>query len=111
MPNPPLHRPRASHVLLPTLALVVIAGGCKTYEARPLDIDADRATFLARTPPSPEVREFAAALAARSATPAPFDLADGVTLPEAELVALVFNPAQPRAAHRYGRVRGRRENL
>ncbi|MFN5957626.1 MAG: hypothetical protein ACK462_06785, partial [Planctomyces sp.] len=52
-------------------ALVALAaGGCQSYERRPLDMTGHQAAFLARTPESPEVRTFAESLAARSPAPA-----------------------------------------
>lgn len=69
-----------------------LVAGCQSYEPAPLDMPAHTAAFLARTPESPEVQAFAAQLApAASAARTPFDATDGLTLHEAELVALVFN--------------------
>ncbi len=70
---------RTSPVLLSVLALASIAG-CASYERKPLDLDAVREEFLARTP----------ALPAPSADAA-FDVADGLSAAEAEALLLVFN--------------------
>ncbi len=73
----------------------LLAGGCQSYEPRPLDLDATRAAWLVRSPSDDSVREFAAALdraEGRSPSKA-FDADDGLTLAEGEAVALVFNPA------------------
>jgi len=68
--------------------------GCQSYEPKPLDLDATRAAWLTRSPADPSVREFAAALdrAERGSVMGGFDPSDGLTLAEAEVVALVFNP-------------------
>lgn len=74
---------------------IVWAGGCQSYERRPLDLARHHAQFLARSPESPEVRLFAQTLAARSTetqeTPPNFDPSDGITCGEAEVLAVVFN--------------------
>lgn len=76
--------------------LVLLAGGCQSYERRPLDVAGHQAAFLARTPESPEVRAFADALGAQPLgtggdAAEGFDPADGITRAEAEVIALVFN--------------------
>lgn len=82
------------------MKLALLAGaaaglaGCTSYERRPLDVDATRAAWLSRSPSDDSVRAFAASLdRAEGATRSVgFDPADGLTLAEAEAVALVFNP-------------------
>jgi len=76
---------------------LVVLTGCQSYERRPLDMDATRAAWLLRSPADPSVREFAAALEHAESDGGPagtkgFDPSDGLTLAEAEAVALVFNP-------------------
>lgn len=82
-------RPARVGALLGLLA--TIAGGCQSYQPKPLDMPELRAAFLARTPESPAVRAFAESLAPREVGAATFDPADGVSCAEAELVALVYN--------------------
>jgi len=67
--------------------------GCQTYEQKPLDLDATRTAWLNRSPADASVREFAARLnkSETGAAAGTFDLSDGLTLSEAEAVALVFN--------------------
>ncbi len=87
------------------VALVAIAGGCQKYEARPLNLEAHHAEFLARTLESFETRAGTLTLpdedlsdverALRNTSG--FSLTDGVSLSEAEAVALVYN-ADLRAA-------------
>lgn len=82
--------PRACGWLLGLLAL---STGCETYTPRPLDVEASRRALDARSAASAEVAELARRLAAEESTdPSEFDAEDGLTLPEAEVVALVFNP-------------------
>lgn len=78
--------------ILGIAALALVAGGCQSYERRPMDLARHSAEYLARTPESPEVRDFAASLAGDGvAQRTGFDIADGLTCPEAEVVGLVFN--------------------
>lgn len=87
--EPSLKRPS---LWLAALPLVAGAGGCQSYAPRPIDRAAHHDAFLLRTPAAPEVAAFAERLASRSAQPAPvFDPADGLTLAEGEVVALVYN--------------------
>jgi outer membrane protein, heavy metal efflux system len=73
--------------------LVLVAGGCQSYQRKPLDVAAAREAWLKRSPSEETARQFAERLArAEGRTEeAAFDPADGLTLAEAEPVALVFN--------------------
>lgn len=89
--------------------------GCQSYERRPLDLSGHRAAFVARTPESPEVRAFADALAAQSLEASMelgtgFDLSDGVSRAEAEVIALVFNADLRTARMRAGVTRATAAN-
>jgi hypothetical protein len=90
--------------------IVLIAGGCQSYERRPLDLAGQHAAFLARTPESPDVGAFANSLAARMPDTPGFDTADSLTLAEAELIALVFNADLRVARLRAGVTRATAEN-
>ncbi len=70
---------------------VVMLAGCQSYQSNPLDLAAHRDQWLARTPGDEPVRAFAERLAEPGGASA-FDLSDGLTLAEGEIVALVFNP-------------------
>ncbi len=88
------HRPASALMgLLMVLTWLPLAS-CQSYERKPLDTDSTRAAIADRTPHSAVVAEFARklALADTLAVPADFNPADGLTLAEAEVVALVFNP-------------------
>ncbi|MCC6284965.1 MAG: TolC family protein [Phycisphaerales bacterium] len=99
---PPARASRAvlsdrSRAFLAASALAL--AGCQPYARRPLDLDATRAAWLTRSPADPSVRAFAAALEPGQPAAGPpgdsaggFDPEDGLTLGEAEIVALVFNP-------------------
>ncbi len=66
--------------------------GCQSYWPQPLDLAAHRDAWLARSPESEPVAAFALHLAASTPAEVPaFGVADGLTVHEAELVALVFN--------------------
>ncbi|MBX3352957.1 MAG: TolC family protein [Phycisphaeraceae bacterium] len=71
--------------------MLLLVGGCRGYEAAPLDLSAHRDAWRARTPSDDPVVEFARRLA-RSGEPGVFDLTDGLSLAEGEIVSLVFNP-------------------
>ncbi|HBS28413.1 MAG TPA: hypothetical protein DEB06_02945 [Phycisphaerales bacterium] len=74
-------------------ALVGAPIGCRSYEARPLDLRASRDEWLSRSPGDRTVRDLAASLAAQEGVPpGEFDADDGLSLAEGEVVALVFNP-------------------
>ena len=72
-------------------ATALALGGCRAYAPRPLEPDARYAAFLERSAADAEVAAFAASLNERGVKVA-FDPADGLSLEEAEVVALVFNP-------------------
>ena len=79
-------------VLLAALSgAAAMLAGCQSYQSRPLDLAAHRDGWFARTPGDEPVRAFAARLA-ESGESTIFDLSDGLTLDEGEIVALVFNP-------------------
>jgi len=87
-------------------AVIVVLAGCQTYRPAPLDLRAHAAAWEARDPASPGVWAYAQRLAlsdARGTDDAAFDPADGVSLREAEAVALFFNP-RLRAARLKARV-------
>jgi len=85
------------------MVLVAVTAGCQSYERAPLDLPAHTAEFLARTPDAPQVQAFAASLAPDPIAGAePFDLGDGLTCREAEMVALVFNAELRRARLKAG---------
>lgn len=71
--------------------MLLLVGGCRSYEAVPLDLSAHREAWRARMPSDDAVVAFAARLA-QSGEPCEFDLSDGLNLAEGEVVALVFNP-------------------
>jgi CRISPR system Cascade subunit CasA len=94
---------RSSIPCLSLPALVALLGGCQTYEARPLDLPAHRAAWEARTPADDDVRRFAERLGRLDATaPDRYDPTDGLSLAEAELLALVYNPDLRLARQRAG---------
>lgn len=85
---------RAGRVGLVVGVVGLMVGGCAGYERRPLDLEGARAAWVGRSPGDATVREFAAALRRAEVgaeAGAGFDVSDGLTLAEAEAVALVFN--------------------
>jgi outer membrane protein TolC len=78
--------------MLSLASFALLGVGCHSYERKPLDPQAIQMVWLGRTAGDQPVREFAARLAtAEGRADAVFDPADGLTLAEAEPVALVFN--------------------
>lgn len=73
-------------------ALGLALAGCQSYQPQPLDLDAHRAAWAARVPEAEGVAAFAARLQPAGEGAPVFDPADGLTLQEAEAVALFFNP-------------------
>lgn len=73
------------------LGAVAMFAGCQSYRSKPLDLAAHRDAWRARTPGDEPVRAFAERLA-EFGEPVAFDLSDGLSLAEGEVVALVFNP-------------------
>lgn len=73
------------------LSLACLLTGCQTYEPAPLDPVAHRRDWASRSLTASEVLDVAARLRAEGAD-APFNLDDGLSLAEAEMVALAFNP-------------------
>jgi len=74
--------------------IAAIGRGCATYEPKPLDSTAVRQKLDGRMTNDQEIIAVASRLSGTDsgATAAPFDPSDGLTLEEAEVVALVFNP-------------------
>ncbi len=70
---------------------VLVIGGCKSYHRKPLDLAATREAFAARDAGAGTARAFAERLARAEGVAPAFDPADGLTLAEAEPVALLFN--------------------
>ncbi|MBE7492468.1 MAG: TolC family protein [Planctomycetes bacterium] len=74
---------------------LALVAGCQGYDPQPLDDAAHTehaAQWRARSPDSAAVADYARELAATGAFTGKFDLADGIQLPEAEVIALFFNP-------------------
>lgn len=86
-----LKYPSRPALIAALLGAAVMLAGCQSYQSRPLDLAAHREGWLARTPGDEPIRAFAERLA-ESGEPSDFDLSDGLTLTEGEIVALVFNP-------------------
>ncbi len=92
------------------LAAIMVAG-CQTYEPRPLDVRASADAFLARTLDGGEVASFAEHLRTLPTEAAkPFECADGLSLAEAECLAMVFNQELRVARLRAGVTQATAEN-
>jgi outer membrane protein TolC len=72
--------------------LAASAVGCQSYEPRPLDLPAHRTAWHGRTLEAASLHAFVERLERAPGGDASFDPADGLTLREGRLVALVLNP-------------------
>jgi cobalt-zinc-cadmium efflux system outer membrane protein len=74
------------------LLCALLLTACQGYDPMPLDDDATIASWLARDPADTAVVEYARKLAERDTQPrGAYNPADGISLPEAEVIALFFN--------------------
>ncbi len=83
------------HACYPKILSVIgfaALAGCQSYLPDPLDAPAHAAGWRARTPGDESVRAFARRLDQQQDRSTAFNPDNGLTLAEAELVALVFNP-------------------
>lgn len=86
------------------LVVLVALASCQSYEPRPLDPEAHREAWRARTLERESLRALLQRLESSAEPEAidEFDPTDGLSLPEAQLVALVFNPTLRLARLRAG---------
>lgn len=83
----------AGPMKISALCALLFITGCRSYQPDPLEPQAHRDAWQARTPGDESVRAFAERLASDGDdAAASFDPADGLSLGEAELVALIYNP-------------------
>ena len=78
-----------------TTLLLIAAGlaGCQSYRPSPLDLRGHASRWAARDPGAADVAEYARRLTGMGYPQSgPFDASDGLSLREAEAVALFFNP-------------------
>ena len=80
----------ARYTILSLCPFVLTA--CQRYAPSRLDLNAYHASLTDRDAFSGEVAKYAGRLATPTAQPTSFDAKDGLTLAEAEVVALFFNP-------------------
>lgn len=73
--------------------IVLLLAACQGYDPMPLDDDAHLQAWANRDPANAAVVEYARTLAERDTQPrGPYNPADGISFPEAEVIALFFNP-------------------
>lgn len=70
---------------------LILSIGCRSYQPRPLALDATQRDFLARAVDGPALADFSARLRDVAPGAMAFEPADGISLREAEAIALVFN--------------------
>jgi outer membrane protein, heavy metal efflux system len=74
------------------ILIPVVLSACQRYSHAPLDLTAHHAAIADRNPAAAEVVGYANRLSVLGQLPATYDPGDGLTLNEAEVVALFFNP-------------------
>lgn len=91
-----LRRPRRTRAMAPGLGSVVALsalGGCQSYERAPLELAGHRAVLDSRVDATEPIARFIERLAQHSsAVPERFDLSDGLSPAEGEVLALFYNP-------------------
>lgn len=90
--NNPIHRPAVAALL----SAATLLTGCQSYQSKPLDLAAHDEAWRLRSIEDEPVRAFAVRLAEAEPSVV-FDTADGLSVSEAEIVALVYNPGLRRA--------------
>lgn len=81
--------------LMKLLPVVLVVSACSTYRPAPLDLDAHKQAWQTQLPDSQSVMDFVSSLSQSndsSQLTDKFDPADGISLNEAEIISLVFNP-------------------
>lgn len=73
-------------------ATAVVLAGCQSYQRRPLALNGYADQWAERALDIAPIQTYMAALAMTAESPAPFNIEDGLSLREAEAVALHFNP-------------------
>jgi len=73
-------------------ALALLIVGCQSYEPKPLDIGGYRNSMETRLIDIEPVTAFSDRLAKACGTPLRFDLSDGISPAEGEVIALFYNP-------------------
>ena len=100
--------------LVAALAVLPLLEGCRTYQPKPVDLDAAERAFDGREPAAllstPSLAEFARALGEGPERTSSFDPSDGLSIDEAAAVALVFNRDLRLARLEAGVVRASAEN-
>ena len=105
-------RPRMSRALPAAVGAAVACtlGACQSYEPVPLDLGAHRASLELRSQNTEPVARFAERLAAGGGeVPERFDVADGLSPAEGEVLALFYNPNLRLARARAGVARATAE--
>lgn len=77
-------------VLASSSGLLLVA--CQTYQSQPLDLANHSEHWRTQSPSSEKVQTFAKRLAKEAGTSSTFNPSDGVSLHEAKIIALVYNP-------------------
>ncbi len=72
--------------------MAFLIAGCQSYEAKPLDIGIYRNSLESRLLDIEPVAAFAERLSKKYGTPSNFDISDGISPAEGEVIGLFYNP-------------------
>lgn len=90
-PKPVRHLRQTGASLTLVLSLAALSG-CQFYQPSPIDPSAHATNWRARGPADEKVRDFAKRIETTAPRSVTFNPNDGLTLAEAEVVSLVYNP-------------------
>lgn len=92
--NPPTNHPLTQKICFRfwACASVLSLGACQLYRPSPLEPDAHLSSWHKRTLQEESLRDFAKHIDESGSKSVRFSLADGLSLAEAEIVALIYNP-------------------
>ena len=82
----------SSRYVFTVCAVILGVTGCQSYQRQPLDLTDYASQWVDRSLDVEPISTYAVSLAETADSPAPFDSTDGLSLGEAEAVALHFNP-------------------
>lgn len=90
--HPKGHRPKTPFRIAAASSAVLLLAGCQTFESRPLNLSTHDQKWRDQGPSGEEVHAFAKRLAKTASGATAFNPADGVSLDEGKMIALVYNP-------------------
>ena len=78
--------------LLPLSSALLLLTSCETFQPRPVDLSSHDRKWKKLTPSDEKVRTFAQRISIHSRVSSSYNPADGISLHEGKMIALVYNP-------------------